>query len=78
MAIEWIKPTGKTQADIDNESTENAKNEEKELAKKQLADTDPCVLEAVENYLASIGKIDQKIVDERKAARNTLKLEATR
>ena len=73
MAIDWITPGGKTQADLDAVAAKLNAAEERQQAEKLLLDTDQEVLGAVETYLLSVGGLDQQIVDLRRAARDKLK-----
>lgn len=72
MALEYIKPTGKTQADIDAEKAAKLEAQEKREAEEVLRDTQDAVLAAVEDWLESQGLIDAALLGKRREARSTL------
>jgi len=71
--INWTKPAGKTQADLDAELAADEAAERIREARTVLEETDSQVLEALEKLLDGKAYIDQTILDRRKAARGILK-----
>lgn len=72
MALEYIKPAGKTQADIDAEKAAKIEAQERREAEAALRDTQDAVLAAVEDWLESQGLIDAALLGKRREARSTL------
>jgi hypothetical protein len=72
MAVEWIKPSGKTQAELDAEATALARERDVAEAHAYLKDTDHQIIKAAEALLSERGAIDRALLDERQAARDTI------
>ena len=69
MAIEWIKPKGKTQPELDAEKTAAEREKLSEAARIYLRDTDYQIIKAAEAFLNEQGLIDSKIASARTDAR---------
>jgi hypothetical protein len=70
--MDWIKPIGRTQTDIDAARQIEAVETEKAEARAYLQATDHEILKAVEKYLLSIKAIDTTLISNRAAAREKL------
>jgi len=70
--IEWTKPAGKTQADLDAELAADQVAEDRRRALELLEGTDYQVIKAIESFLDGQGLLDRALVDSRKAARESL------
>jgi|GEM_PF-5417441 len=78
MAVDWIVPKGKTQAEIDTEEVARLAELERMEAREFLADTQDDVLAVIEEHLHGLGIIDIRLhYNERRAAREKLR-EVTR
>jgi len=78
MAVEWIKPNGKTQAEIDAKEAVRLAELERMKAREFLADTQDDVLAVIEEHLHGLSVTDSRLhYNERRAAREKLR-EVTR
>jgi len=73
MEIDWTKPIGKTQVDLDAEQA--AAEQERRLAEARayLEQTDYLVVKAAEEYLSEKGLLDMKAVAQREDARRVIR-----
>lgn len=73
MAIEWIKPTGKTQKDIDSDTVVAETERSVQEAQKFLNETDYRVIKAIETLLAERGMVSEETLQQREDARGTIR-----
>lgn len=66
---DWLKIEGKTQEQVDETKREHQAEIDKSEARSFLIDTNDLVLQAMEEYLLQIHRIDEDLVSQRDIAR---------
>ena len=70
--VRWIRPRGKSQADLDAERSSSDREKAVQDAREYLRRTDYLVIKAAEQLISAQGLLDAETISARQAARDTI------